>query len=167
MDHWKEPLDLEIDDTIIWRGEGLRIRNDTEGMILISRGMKGKVIMRSENLLADAARQAGLPITLRGRGFWCSLRMGSGWWWTAGRGLRGSGTSSWQDHYSISWPTVWRDSVPRSRHGDVGWFIRLGSGLGRQLGLHDLSRKGRLTCSDQGASAPWTPKRVKEKRAKS
>ena len=28
------------------------IHNDTEGMILISPGMKGKVITRSENLLA-------------------------------------------------------------------------------------------------------------------
>ena len=33
-----------------------------EGMILISPGMKGKVITRSENLLADAARKVGLPI---------------------------------------------------------------------------------------------------------
>ncbi len=24
MDHWKKRLDLEIGDTIIWRGEGLR-----------------------------------------------------------------------------------------------------------------------------------------------
>ncbi len=32
-------------------------------MILISPGMKGKVITRSENLLAHAARKAGLPIT--------------------------------------------------------------------------------------------------------
>ncbi len=41
----------------------MRIHNDTEGMILISPGMKGKVIMRSENLLARAVRKAGLPIT--------------------------------------------------------------------------------------------------------
>ena len=33
MDPWKEPLDLEIGDTIIWRGDDLRIRNDEEGMI--------------------------------------------------------------------------------------------------------------------------------------
>ena len=63
MAPWKEPLDLEIGDTIIWRGDGMRIRNDEEGMILISPGMKGKVITRSENLLAHAARKAGLPIT--------------------------------------------------------------------------------------------------------
>ncbi len=62
-DHWKNPLDLEIGDTIIWRGDGMRIRNEEQGMILISPGMKGKVITRGENLLADAARQAGLPIT--------------------------------------------------------------------------------------------------------
>ena len=55
--------DLEIGDTIIWRGEGLRIRNDEEGMILISPGIKGKVITRSENLLAHSARKTGLPIT--------------------------------------------------------------------------------------------------------
>ena len=34
-----------------------------DGMILISPGMKGKVITRSENLLAHAARKEGLPIT--------------------------------------------------------------------------------------------------------
>ncbi len=51
--------DLEIGDTIIWRGEGMR---NEQGMILISPGMKGKVITRSENLLAHAARKAGLPI---------------------------------------------------------------------------------------------------------
>lgn len=44
MDHWNEPLDLEIGDTIIWRGEGIV---NEEGMILISPGMKGKVITRS------------------------------------------------------------------------------------------------------------------------
>ena len=59
MDHWKEPLDLEIGDTIIWRGEGMRLRCDKEGMVLISPGMKGKVITRSENLLAHAA---GIPL---------------------------------------------------------------------------------------------------------
>ena len=63
MDHWKEPLDLEIGDTIIWQGDEMRIRNDTEGMILISPGMRGKVITRSENLLARAARAVGMPIT--------------------------------------------------------------------------------------------------------
>ena len=62
MDRWKEPLDLEIGDTIIWRGEG---RQNEEGMILISPGMRGKVITRSENLLAHAARKEGLPITAR------------------------------------------------------------------------------------------------------
>ncbi len=56
MDHWKDPLDLEIGDTIIWRGEEMR---NEEGMILISPGMKGKVITRSENLLAHAARKEG------------------------------------------------------------------------------------------------------------
>ena len=30
MHHWKKPLDLEIGDTIIWRGEGMR---NEEGMI--------------------------------------------------------------------------------------------------------------------------------------
>ena len=40
----------------------MRIRNDKEGLILISPGMRGKVITRSENLLAHAARKAGLPI---------------------------------------------------------------------------------------------------------
>ena len=58
----KRPLDLGIGDTILWRGDDMRIRNEEEGMILISPGMKGKVITRSENLLADAARKAGLPI---------------------------------------------------------------------------------------------------------
>ncbi len=37
------------------------MRNE-EGVILISPGMKGKVSTRSENLLAHAARKAGLPI---------------------------------------------------------------------------------------------------------
>ena len=60
MDHWKEPLDLEIGDTIIWRGEGMK---NQEGMILISPGMKGKVITRSENLVACSAMKAGSPIT--------------------------------------------------------------------------------------------------------
>ena len=32
-----------------------------EGRILISPGMRGKVIRRSENLLAHAARKEGLP----------------------------------------------------------------------------------------------------------
>ena len=32
-------------------------------MILFAPGMKGKVITRSENFLAHAARKAGLPIT--------------------------------------------------------------------------------------------------------
>ncbi len=63
MDPWKDLLDLEIGRTIIWRGEGMRMRNDKEGMILISPGMKGRVITRSENLPADAARKEGLPIT--------------------------------------------------------------------------------------------------------
>ncbi len=49
MDHWKEPLNLEIGDTIIWRGDEMRIRNDTEGMMLISPGMRGEVITRSED----------------------------------------------------------------------------------------------------------------------
>ncbi len=40
----------------------MRIRSDKEGMILITPGMRGKVITRSENLLAHAARKAGLPI---------------------------------------------------------------------------------------------------------
>ena len=61
MDHWKV-VDLEIGDTIIWRGEGMRICNDTEGMMLISPGMKGKVITRSENLLAHTARKAGMSV---------------------------------------------------------------------------------------------------------
>ena len=60
MDHRKKLLDLEIGDTIIWRDEGMR---NEEGIILISPGMRGKVITRSENLLAGAARKAGLPIT--------------------------------------------------------------------------------------------------------
>ena len=55
MDHWKEPLDLESGGTIIWRDEGMR---SEEGMVLTSPG-----ITRSENLLADAPRKAGLPIT--------------------------------------------------------------------------------------------------------
>ena len=58
MDHWKKPLDLEIGDTIVWQGEGIRICNDREGLLLIAPGMKGKVITRSENLLAHAARKA-------------------------------------------------------------------------------------------------------------
>ena len=64
MDHWKEPLDLEIGDTIIWRGEGM---GNTEGMILISPGMKGKVITRSENLpvISGAARAVTTPEFLR------------------------------------------------------------------------------------------------------
>jgi len=45
---------------IIWRGEGMR---NEEGMVLISPGMRGKVITRSENLLAHAARKAGLHMT--------------------------------------------------------------------------------------------------------
>ena len=40
-------LDLRVGDTILWRGAGMRIRNDSEGMILISLGMRGKVIRRS------------------------------------------------------------------------------------------------------------------------
>ncbi len=52
MDHWKEPLDLEIRDTIIWSGEGMRIRNDEEGMILISPGMKAIVgLLTKSNLV--------------------------------------------------------------------------------------------------------------------
>ena len=35
MYHWKDPLDLEIGDTILWRGDEMRVRNDTEGMIRI------------------------------------------------------------------------------------------------------------------------------------
>ena len=63
MYHWKDPLDLEIGDTILWRGDEMRVRNDTEGMIRIFPGMRGKVITRSENLLARAARRAGLTIS--------------------------------------------------------------------------------------------------------
>ncbi len=59
MDHRKEPLDLEIGDTIIWRGEGMRIE---EGVILLAPGVKGTVVTRSEHLLADAATKAG-PIS--------------------------------------------------------------------------------------------------------
>ena len=62
MGHWKTPVELEIGDTIIWRGDGMQ---NEEGMILICTGMRGKVITRSENLLAHAARKAGLPITAR------------------------------------------------------------------------------------------------------
>ena len=76
MDHWKEPLDLEIGDTIIWRDDGMRIRNEKEGMILITPGMRGKVITRSENLLADAARKAGLPITA---GSWALMEFENGY----------------------------------------------------------------------------------------
>ena len=84
MAPWKEPLDLEIGDTIIWRGDGMRIGDDREGIILISPGIKGKVITRSENLLAPAARKEGLPITA---GPWALVEFGtgSGWWWTVGR----------------------------------------------------------------------------------
>ena len=57
MGHWKEPLDLEIGDTIIWPDDGMR---SEEGMSLVAPRMRGKVITRSENLLADAARKAGL-----------------------------------------------------------------------------------------------------------
>ena len=63
MDHLKEPLDLEIGDIITGRGEGMRIRGDEEDMVLSAPGMKGKVITGSENLLAHAARKAGLPVT--------------------------------------------------------------------------------------------------------
>ena len=67
MDPWKDPLDLDIGDTIIWRGEGMRLRHDTEGLILISPGMRGKVITRSENLLvvSGAARAVTTPEFLR------------------------------------------------------------------------------------------------------
>ena len=65
----------------------MRIRNEDEGMILIAPGMKGKVTTGSENLLAHAATRAGLPITTAHMQLW-SLRMDSGWWWTAGPGLR-------------------------------------------------------------------------------
>ena len=37
--------------------------NNEEGVILIAPGMKGKVVTRSENLLARASGQAGMPIT--------------------------------------------------------------------------------------------------------
>ena len=60
MAPWKDPLDLEIDDTIIWRGEVMR---NEEGAILLAPSLKGKVLTRSENLLARAGREAGLPIT--------------------------------------------------------------------------------------------------------
>ncbi len=63
MDQPRKPVDPELGDTIIWRCDGMRIRNDKEGMILISPGTRGKVITRSENLLAHAARKAGMPIT--------------------------------------------------------------------------------------------------------
>ncbi len=43
MDHWEKPLDLEIGDTIIWRGEAMRLSNDKDGM--------------------PAARKEGPPIT--------------------------------------------------------------------------------------------------------
>ncbi len=38
MDHWKEPLDLEISDTIIWRSEGDAAR----GMALIASWDEGE-----------------------------------------------------------------------------------------------------------------------------
>ena len=62
MDPWKEPLDLEIGVTITWRGEGMRNEKD---MVLISPGMKGKVITRSENLLvvSGAARAVTVPVS--------------------------------------------------------------------------------------------------------
>lgn len=60
MNYFKKPLDLEIGDAIIWRGE--RMCNE-EGMILISSRMREKVIARSENLLVHAARKAGMAIT--------------------------------------------------------------------------------------------------------
>ena len=72
MDPWKEPLDLEIGDTIIWRGEGMQ---NEEGMTLISPGMRGKVITRSESLLAHAARKAGMPITA---GSWALVELENG-----------------------------------------------------------------------------------------
>ena len=69
MDHWKEPLDLEIGDTIIWRGEGMR---NEEVMILIPTGIKGKVITGGKNLLvvSGTARAVTTPEFLR----WFSKR---------------------------------------------------------------------------------------------
>ena len=45
----------------------MRLRHDTEGLILISPGMRGKVITRSENLLvvSGAARAVTTPEFLR------------------------------------------------------------------------------------------------------
>ena len=37
----------------------MRIRSDKDGMILISPGMKARVITRSENFLAEEARKVG------------------------------------------------------------------------------------------------------------
>ena len=53
----------------------MRIRNDQEGMVLISPGMLRKVITRSENLLARAARKAGMPITV---GSWVLVALENG-----------------------------------------------------------------------------------------
>ena len=64
--------DLEIGDTIIWRGEAMR---NEQGMMLISPGMRGKVITRSESLLAHAARKEGLPIAA---GLWALVEFENG-----------------------------------------------------------------------------------------
>ena len=42
MDHRKNPLDLGRGDTIIWRGDEMRIRNHKKGMILIFPGMRAR-----------------------------------------------------------------------------------------------------------------------------
>ena len=59
----KDQLDLQIGDYIIWKEEQISIKDDQgQSTCIVSPGMVGKVIKRSNNPLAQKLKEEGVPI---------------------------------------------------------------------------------------------------------
>ena len=59
----KDQLDLQIGDYIIWKAEQISIKDDQgQSTCIVSPGMVGKVIKRSDNPLAQKLKEEGVPI---------------------------------------------------------------------------------------------------------
>ena len=59
----KDQLNLQIGDYIIWQDEQISVKDDQgQSTCIVSPGMVGKVIKRSDNPLAQKLREEGVPI---------------------------------------------------------------------------------------------------------
>ena len=59
----KDQLDLQVGDYIIWKDERISVKDDQgQRTCIVSPGMVGKVVKRSDNPLAQQLREEGVPI---------------------------------------------------------------------------------------------------------